>query len=415
VLTFSQARELAAGFARAVTEGGPADWSAGAARLSEFDGRLWLVVDEAARSHTYGTGTPVSGTRGWLADSVSEPTGFVAVVTSLHADGRIRQRATRVLARGTGRLWPWGLALRTIDHVPAVRAEALQGLLPRLDADAAEPVLAVLLAGRRRQHAAAALDSVRASLLMRLPPSELATSLFSSEFREVRRWAFEFAHQHGLLTVDRLVAAVQSERDQLLRASCARWLVDVASPTQLRTLLHARSVDARLTALTYLPDEELTDEVLLPLMADRAARVRTTARWRARRRSVDVAGWYRAQLAARKGSPSFVAACLDGLSVVGSAGDLDVFLGALGAASPTVRSAAVTGVGALGEREQTCAVLDRLLLDSSPRVSSKAARVLARAGAGPARARGCRLGVTPALEPTGRLVTDPSHRQLEPR
>src|SRR4051812_35232999 len=89
VLTERGARELAAGLARSARTGGPTDWSAGTATLADFDGRDWLLVDEAARSFTYASNAPVSGSAGWLSASVSEPSGFVAIVTSWHADGHI--------------------------------------------------------------------------------------------------------------------------------------------------------------------------------------------------------------------------------------------------------------------------------------------------------------------------------------
>jgi len=122
------------------------------------------------------------------------------------------------------------------------------------------------------------------------------------------------------------------------------------------------------------------------LLADRAPRVRETARWRAGRRSVGAADWYRRQLMSATGAPTFVAACLDGLAAVGAASDVEIAEAALDDASPTVRTAAVTAVAALAQPEQTIGLLQPMLLDAAPRVCATAARALARAGAGPAHA-----------------------------
>ena len=51
-----------------------------------------------------------------------------------------------------------------------------------------------------------------------------------------------------------VLGAVHAERDQLLRAQCARWLVEVACPADLRAMLEVRSVEARLVALTSIAD-----------------------------------------------------------------------------------------------------------------------------------------------------------------
>jgi hypothetical protein len=338
VLTPADARDLATELARQAREGSPAEWRSGAVRLSACDGRAWLALDDAARSWNYMGGPPVGGTTGWLGESLGEPSGFVAAVTSLHADGRIRQRATKVLAQGADRLHATALAVRTLDHVPQVRQEALAGLVPHLDAGTAEPVLDVLLAGASRQHATPALEAVRSALQANLALPDLLDGLMASGRRRVRRWAFETAHDHQLLTVDRLVGAVKSDADQLIRAKSARWLPGLASPDDLRALLGARSVDAQLVGLTHLPDDHLSTETLLPLLAHRSTRIREAAQWRARHREVDVAAWYREELARTAyGRPGQVAACLDGLVAVGDRQDVDLFRRHLGDNNPNVR------------------------------------------------------------------------------
>ena len=94
VMSSTEARQLAVALAAKATEGGPADWQAGSKALERLDGRSWLLLDQMARSFTYADGTPVSGVRGWLDTTASEPNGFVAAVTSLHVDGQLRERGT---------------------------------------------------------------------------------------------------------------------------------------------------------------------------------------------------------------------------------------------------------------------------------------------------------------------------------
>ncbi|MGZ4436505.1 MAG: hypothetical protein ACXVW6_02625 [Nocardioidaceae bacterium] len=309
---------------------------------------------------------------------MTEPTGFVAAVTSFHVDGRIRQRATRVLAELDGIVPATALAARLLDHVPQVREEAQRALLPRLDAGNAAAVLGVLLAGRGRQHAPNGLASVREALFEKLPAIELVETLLRGGAREVRRWAFTLGHDRGLLTPGRLLRVVHDDPDQWLRASAADWLLPVADPQQLRELLGANTVEARLVALTQLPDDSLGDDDLLPLLADRAPRVREQARWRARRRGIDTARWYRERVALPETPAQTLAASLDGLAAVGGPGDLERFTEHLHHRSPRVRTAAVTGVSTHASREVAVATLAPVLLDPSPRVSSAAARLLVR-------------------------------------
>ncbi|MFB7287630.1 hypothetical protein [Actinacidiphila glaucinigra] len=373
MMTWAQARELATELALAATGDEPAVRRAAERRLEQLDGRSWLLLNEAARSSVR-----VGGPRGSRAAAPTATTLLAAAVSSFAADGRIRQRAARTLAREGSRTATAALAVRLLDHVPQVREETRRALLPRLDTDHAEAVLDVLLAGRARRHAPAALGWVRDVLLTRLSTAELVSALVRSDRRAVRRWAYALGREHRLLTADELLAAVRRDPDQWLRAACAQWLMEVAAPAELRALLTAKSVEARLVALTRVPDEDLDDEDLLLLLADRSPRVRDQARWRGRRRGIDAADWYRGRLAL-PGTPAHVlAACLDGLAAVGGAGDLAAFTSRLRHPGVGVRAAAVTGVGAYADRDEALALLGPVLLDSSPRVSLTAASALLR-------------------------------------
>ncbi|MDX3073387.1 hypothetical protein [Streptomyces sp. MI02-7b] len=371
-MTWAQARELAAELIPAATGDDPGARAVAAERLARLDGRSWLLLDEAARP----AGLPTA--RVPLSPAAGLPTD---VVTSWHRDGHLRQRATRMLARHDGRVATAALAVRLLDHVTPVREEAWRALLPRLDAHSADAVLDVLLAGRDRRHAPAALGRVLDTLLDRHPAAELVPSLLRSDRRGVRRWALAFGHERGLLTARHLLAAVRRDPDQWIRATCAEWLVEVTRPAELRPLLTAKSVVARLVALTRVPDEALADDELVPLMADRSPAVREQARWRARRRGVDAADWYRDRIGMPTTPAQVLAACLHGLAEVGGTVDLPAFTAGLGHRSARVRAAAVTGAGLHAARGEALALLEPMLLDPSPRVGATAASNLVRLGA----------------------------------
>ncbi|MBB2924235.1 HEAT repeat domain-containing protein [Cellulomonas cellasea] len=376
-----KARAHAERLAAAATSGDSEVWAAEARALVALDGRAWLTLDQAARVWQPERGPAVSGAAGWLGPSAGEATGFVAAVTSMHGDGRVRQRATRLLARVEGPLASLALAARLLDRAPQVRAEARRGvLLRRAPADVAA-VLDVLLAGRSRLRAPDALALGRALVLDADPAADVAAALLHSERVAVRRWAFALAHERGVLTADRLLADLPAERDQWLRRAFARWVVEVAEPARLRPLLSARPVDARLVALTHLPDDALHDDELRGLLLDAAPRVREQARVRATPRGIDVAARYREALAGPGVPPRVVAACVDGLAVVGGAEDLATFAAALGHAAPRVRAAAASAVGTRAARDDVLRRLSPLLLDPSPHVALAAARALARRGA----------------------------------
>lgn len=382
VMTMVEARAMATRLVTAVHTGQSGDWRAGLGELERLGGREWLLLDQAARRHVWSDGTPASGVRGWLGPELDDPSGFVAIVTSFHVDGRFRERATRVLASKTGLAPAAALAVRMLDHVPQVRTQAWDGLRPVLGAETAAPVLDVLLAGRDRQHGPHAFDYVAQYLSVAVPDATLLGFLADSGRRAVRRWAFEFGHDRGLLTTDTLIEAACGDSDQWVQAICAEWLMREPDAGRMDALLRSTSVEARLVGLTRIPDDALDSETLERLILDRAPRVREQARWRARRRDIDLAGLYRATLAADP-APRVVAACLDGLAETGDASDLGVFVTALGHPSPRVRAAAVAATASRAGSPDAVRFLVPRLLDASPRVATAAARSLAGLNAGP--------------------------------
>lgn len=385
-MTLSDARGVVAELARAVTSSSHDARTSDRQMLEAYDSRTWLLLDEAARTFSYAAAAAVTGRERWLEADLAEPTGVVAAITSFHTDGHIRQRATRALADRGGTLPARALALRLLDHVPQVRAEAHGALLPTLGLSDAGAVLGVLLAGRGRQDAPSATSAVRDVLLRRSSVEDLVEALVQSDDRLVRRWAFSQAHDQQVLTAERLLDVVRSDPDQQLRATAVEWLLPVASTEQQRELVTARSVEARLAAVTYLPDDVLVDSDLMPLLLDRAARVREQARWRAHRRGIATATYYRDRMGDAKTGSHALAASLDGLAATGSTDDLRVFIDHLGHPGAAVRTAALTGLSLHGQAGLVLDALETALLDPSPRVSATAARALVRLKAPPSRA-----------------------------
>ncbi|MBL7496557.1 hypothetical protein I6A84_21520 [Frankia sp. CNm7] len=382
-MTLSEARDLAERLAAAVTGPDPARGHAVAAELERLDGRGWLLLDAAARRSSYRYGAAIAGVNGWSVIVEAERGGFGAVVASLHADGRLRERAALALATVGGDVATSALAVRLLDHVERVRAAAWAALRPRLDAGTAAVVLDVLLAGRDRQPAGQALTEVRDALLASVPAVDLVRALTSGGQRQVRRWAFELGRGRGALTLDDLLDTARGDPDQWLRATCARWLAETADGPRLAALLTASSVEARLEALTAVPDGDLDDDTLGGLLTDRSPRVRETARWRAKRRGIELAAFYRRRLADPGLTTRRRAAALDELAAVGDHPDLSTFAAHLSHDNARVRAAAVNGLFARAGAEPAVPLIVPLLHDPSARVSATAARTLAKHRAPP--------------------------------
>ena len=379
-ITPAEARALATELAAGAVANDERLWAAGARELARLDGRGWLALDQAARSYRH-PAMPVSGVRGWLGHSLGEPTGFVAALTSLHVDGRFREHAVVVLASIDGEIATRALAVRLLDHVPQVRAHAAAALRTRVDPRSIELVLDTVLAGRNRLQAAEAIAGLR-QLIATLEEAGTARPLdvlMTSGLRRVRRWAFALAHERGRLDDQDLVRAAVGDADQWVQAMCARWLMQTAAPSALVPLLEARSVEARLVAVTRVPGSAVDQDVLVRLLSDRAPRVREQARWRARKLGVDVVETYR-HLARTSERPRERATALDALALVGDESDVPIIVAALADRHVRVRAAAVTAVLGRLERPRATVLLTPLLDDVSGRVSSAAARALMRLG-----------------------------------
>ena len=379
------AAAFAAELTHAVVDGQEEEWSRLARELDQLSGRDWLVLDAAARSYRLNYSTPVSGVRGWLEPNLGEPSGLVAAVTSMHADGRFRERAALALAGMSGGIAVSAAAVRLLDHVEQVRTAASQSITALLvaqpDPDLLVRALDVILAGRDRFQGPSALETLERLGQRMFNKGDYVELLIGASARRVRRHGFKLANELGLLTVPRLLEAVRLEEDQLIVAWCADWLYERAVPSDFAELLDARSASVRQVAVLRVDDTSLPDAGLLQLATDRAPRVREAARFRARKRGLDIAAWYRDQLDDPEQPANRMAAILDGLLDVGDASDLQAFQTAMSDPRPRIRAVALRGVATWSTREETIDLAEPMLLDPSTRVSASAARVLARAGA----------------------------------
>ena len=233
------AAAFAAELTHAVVDGQEEEWSRLARELDQLSGRDWLVLDAAARSYRLNYSTPVSGVRGWLEPNLGEPSGLVAAVTSMHADGRFRERAALALAGMSGGIAVSAAAVRLLDHVEQVRTAASQSITALLvaqpDPDLLVRALDVILAGRDRFQGPSALETLERLGQRMFNKGDYVELLIGASARRVRRHGFKLANELGLLTVPRLLEAVRLEEDQLIVAWCADWLYERAVPGDLQS------------------------------------------------------------------------------------------------------------------------------------------------------------------------------------
>lgn len=352
-------------------------WGDWARRLSALDGRDWLLLDKLARRSTWAQPALLHGTRGW--DSLALMTAPAAMVAAaaMHVDGRLRQRATLALRRHEGPVASAVVALRILDHVPQISLVAQEVVADHPLGLEVDLIADVLLHGADRSTADGSWSRLVDALSLDSPPS--LRQMRDSRHRMARRWAVEQSLTRGLLDDDTALRIASQDPDQWVRGAAADHLARTPTPERLGPLLKAGSVEARLTALTRLPDDLLDDADLELLLMDRAPRVREQARWRARGRGVDVADVCRRHLGAP--APRVVAAALDGLAWTGNETDVPAVVELLQHPSPTVRAAAVRTFAARVPGTRATETLAPHLTDTSGRVAGAVATVLVRAGA----------------------------------
>jgi hypothetical protein len=381
VLTSSQARS-ALGDLIAAAAASAGESRAGLSRLAVLAPEDLVRLDDDARTGWPWSGPPWSDLPTGRADLVRGG-GLAAAVASMHPDGRVRQRAAVVITQVPGPLPAALLAVRSVDHVAQVREAAALGLRARASVADARHALPVLSVVERRTHGAAALSGYADALLTANGGPRVLLELLDVPDRLSRRWVFSACLDRGLLSAEDVLAASQDRHDQVIRRAAAEHLAahrDATGTGALRELLAGRYAEGRTAALIALSDDELDDGDIRAALLDRSPRVRDTARWRARRRGMDVVEVYRRALGEANDTRTAVP-CLTGLLWVGDRSDLPAVARHLEHDSPSVRVAATRALVALSPPGGAADRIGPLLLDVSPRVAGVAARALSQAAA----------------------------------
>ena len=160
--------------------------------------------------------------------------------------------------------------------------------------------------------------------------------LMASGHRSVRRWAFTTARDLAILEESELIQTA-AVRQGPMDPGGVRGLVDERRATGLVPLLwRTRWKHVSLPSRGF-PTNLSDNETLEQLLVDRAPRVREQARWRARKRQLDVVQIYRRLVKAER-SARVRAASLDGIAVLGDDSDLPVIVSQIDDPSARVRS-----------------------------------------------------------------------------
>ncbi|MFI6331922.1 HEAT repeat domain-containing protein [Micromonospora chersina] len=332
----------------AVDAGGDMDAARSTLRLLARTPRLLTRLDEHVRWNPW-RAPYRSPEVDRLAAALTSPTvGPVAVaVAASHPDGRVRERAVRVLlSRPVPELTPF-LVLRTADWARPVRDVARAGLAllladePATHLPAAVPATALVSV---RNRGGFVLQQVTAAL--QSAPERLRAEVSRNAPTAQRRVLFDLDLAHGRLRVDDLLAAV-ADRDVRIRAraaeAAAREAVWTGRLPVLRRLAGNRHAEVRALGLIGLLRLGRHAEVSA-VLDDRHQLVRAIAREAARREGVDVPAAYRA--AVSDGAPSVGAVA--GLVEVGTDGDAPLLHPLLTHPDPRLRAAAVRALARMG-------------------------------------------------------------------
>lgn len=346
--------------------------------LAAANPQFWLALENARDWLQWGgAGWPVSNPQS--SDSVP-----ALMVKALMADGRVRERAVRLLVGSASPAAMPVLGLRAADWVPQVRDVARQAIGQWLEDDADGAALAAVapmafLLGRRHE-GRWLIDEVSRRLAAAAGGPVVAQMLTSSD-RPLRRAAYELLIANGELGLERAVSAALKDRDIVIRSRCAarasRLAVESGSLSSARRLLASRTPLVRAEALQAL--NRLGDLAAIEsMLTDRSSLVRGTARFYLRPHGVDFAAGYRLRLAEGEDvTPGAVA----GLAEVGTADDAERLQGLLRHPRAKVRLEALRGLAVLAPAIDGDAILAVVEGDPSAAVVQQAAALIAERGA----------------------------------
>ena len=346
--------------------------------LAAADPRFWVAL-ENARDWLYWDGS---------GRSVGEPAGSDTLpglaVKVLLADGRLRERAVRLLADAKSLAALPVLGLRAADWVPSVRDVARRAIVRRLQDDPDGAVLATLapmafLLGGRQQ-GRWLVDEVTRRLTEAATGPVVSQLLTSSDTR-LRRAAYQVLTETEELDLERAVLAELQDRDIVIRSRCAayasRLAVESGSLPSARRMLASRTPLVRAEALQAL--NRLGDlDAIRSSLVDRSSLVRGTARFYLRPQGVDFPETYRLQLG--EGGAAATPGAVAGLVEVGSADDAQLLRSLLSHPRAKVRVEALRGLEAHAPAIDGDELLALVEGDPSAAVARQAASVIAARG-----------------------------------
>jgi len=346
--------------------------------LAAAEPGFWVALENARDWLRWdGSGRSISGT-------VRSDTLPGLVVEAISADGRLRERAVRLLAEAGSLAALPVLGMRAADWVPHVRDVARLAIVRRLEDDSDGAVLATLapmaflLGGRRRGRWLAGEVTRR---LAEAASGPVVTQLLTSSDTRLRRVAYQVLVETEELGLERAVLAALRDRDIVVRSRCAayaaRLAVESGSLSAARQMLSSRTPLVRAEALQAL--NRLGDlDAIRSALADRSSLVRGTARFYLRPHGVDFAEFYRLQLG--EGGDAVVPGAVAGLVEVGTADDVHLLRGLVGHRRARVRVEALRGLAALAPVIDVVEMLALVEGDPSAAVIRQAAAVVAARG-----------------------------------
>jgi len=345
--------------------------------LMTADPRFWLAL-EGARDWLY-----FDEPGGSLRQTTSADTVPALSVKALFADGRVRERAVRLLAESRSLAALPVLGLRAADWVPQVRDAARDAIIRRLDDDVDAAALSViapmaLFLAQRQQGRWLAEQTTRR--LADASSVRVVTRLLASTNLQLRRAAYQVLADAGALGLERAVQAALHDRDIVIRSRCAeraaRLALDAGSTPLIRQMLASHTPLVRVEALAALKRLGELDTIhgALP---DRSSLVRGTARFYLRPHGVDFPEIYRRLL--DSDTDAVTLGAVAGLAEVGTAADTDVVAPLLSHPRVKVRVEAIRALQTLAPAIDTEQMLTLIEDEPSPAVIRQAtAAILTR-------------------------------------
>ena len=342
--------------------------------LETLSGRELLQVDGFARQFRY-DGATLGKSTDWTRD-VLESTDIGAAIGSMHHDGHVRERAVRRLASTSSTLSDRMVALRVGDRVEPVRTLATATLMDRTSLVQAVRTMPIFHRFEQRDRGAEAADAYLERLSDRHGAGRTWQALRGSTDRGLRRSAFQHSIAASLIDVEDAISLLPEEMDQVVRRALAQVLADRGEPASIReVLLRGRSAEGRVQGLVRLRPPDLTNDDVLPLLADSSVLVRLWARKRWHELGGDPVQGCR-HLIESAATPSQRAHAYIGLSEAGARIDRSEILGLVRQPEPALQKAGLRLLGPVAAPEDIPETL-RLVRSTSSRVARLAVDALA--------------------------------------